>query len=198
MTTKLPFNLQRFGAAIGVAVALGFATRVHAFTLTAANAIGSVLEVAPANSTSETLRLQFFIDFTYPPEGSAIQPPGDFGNFIPEPLGPGLPSPLPGPASFGATITKPLTQPITVTTSYTYLMANFGDDSVYYYLGGQTGSLDSLSVPSGFGIDPGKFAYVSLFNPITSVPSVPDGGATIILLGGMVLSLAFLRRRFAA
>lgn len=189
MTTKLPFNLQRFGAATCVFVALAFATHVHAFSLTESNVIAFVQPATPSEPVDETARLQYLINISV--LGSAQAPDSNSYTLV---FGANVPIPLPGPATFATKITTG-SLPITLTTPYNYLMAKFGPDSVYYYLGGQTGTLESLFIPAGLGQNGNGLSHISLFNQLPG-GSVPDGGATIVLLGGAICGLAFLRRRY--
>jgi hypothetical protein len=183
------FHLRRLGAATCALVALAFASHAYAIALTSSNVIGIVLGAEPSDPSDETVRLQVFISLS---SGGSIVFPDD-ATYLPTLPGPGTPTPLPGPASFGEKITT-TTLPA---TSYTYLMAKFGPDAVYYYLGGQTGSIDSLFIPPNLGINGNGLSHISLFNRIGGGASVPDGGTTIALLGGAVWCLAILRRRFA-
>ena len=195
MLTKLHFPLRRLGAATCAFVALASANCVHAFSLTASHVIGFVQPAVPAEPVDETARLQYFIDVNN--LGGAVAPDGNSYTLV---FGASVPTTLPSPASFGTKISPaspPLLLPITLSTPYTYLMAKFGPDAVYYYMGGQTGALESLFIPAGLGTNGNGLSHVSLFNPTGGGPSVPDGGSTAALLGGVVACLMFLRRRFA-
>lgn len=193
MITKFPFNLRYLPSAISAVVALVCASRVHAFTLTAADVIGYVQPATPSEPVDETARLQFFIDLAN--NQSAVGP--DANSYFPV-LGPNVPSTLPSPATFATKITTS-SLPITISNPYTYLMAKFGPDAVYYYLGGQTGTLESLFVPPDLGTNGNGLSHISLFNQTGTGPgtSVPDGGATAVLLGFAVSGLVLLRRRVA-
>lgn len=191
MFTKLPSNLQRLGAVGCAFVALICATQVYAISLTGADVIGFVQPATPSEPVDETARLQFFIDIS---AGNSAQAP-DANSYIPV-FGANVPIPLPGPATFATKITTG-SLPVALTTPYTYLMAKFGPDSVYYYLGGQTGTLDSLFIPVGLGQNGNGLSHISLFNQLPDRPTVPDGGATAALFGGVVSCLVLLRRRFA-
>jgi hypothetical protein len=190
MLNRLHFHVRRFAAATCALVALASANYVRAISLTASHVIGFVQPANPAEPVDETARLQFFIDLNN--LGSAVAPDGN--SYTPV-FGASVPATLPTPATFGTKITTSL--PITLSAPYTYLMAKFGPDAVYYYLGGQTGTLDGLFIPAGLGQNGNGLSHVSLFNPTGGGPTVPDGGMTIALLGGAVCSLGILRRRFA-
>jgi hypothetical protein len=189
MLTKLPFNLQRLRAVGCTFVALICATQVHAISLTGADVIGFVQPATPSEPVNETARLQFFINVSV--DNSAQAPDLNSYTLV---FGSNVPIPLPGPATFATTITTG-SLPVVLTTPYTYLMAKFGPDSVYYYLGGQTGTLDSLFIPTGLGQNGNGLSHISLFNQLPG-GAVPDGGATGALFGGVVSCLVLLRRRF--
>ena len=73
------------------------------------------------------------------------------------------------------------------TAGYYYLLVKTGNADQVWYLGGTVASVD---IPTGFGSALGTSHY-ALFNPT----SVPDGGATMMLLGGALLALGVLRRK---
>jgi hypothetical protein len=77
-------------------------------------------------------------------------------------------------------------------TGYTYLLGKFGDrDYVWDVAGLQTVDLPSHPVA---GLHGDGLSHYALFNP----SSVPDGGMTLMLLGGALVGLATLRRKFRA
>ena len=194
MKTSLPYRVQRLFFAALAALSLACSTQLHAISLTQAQLIGYVRPANPADPADETARLQFFIMLLN--TGSAVQP--DQNTYVAQP-GAGVPAVLPSPAVFGTKISPSgpsLALPVTISTPYTYLMAKFGPDAVYYYLGGQTGSLTDLYIPPALGTTGNGLSHISLFNAIGG-PSVPDSGATLGLLGGTLLVLALVRRRFA-
>lgn len=118
--------------------------------------------------------------------------------------GDSAPSPFP---TFAAN-----TLSITITGGYyNYLFLHWGGpdtDIQYknpqlYYIGGDLGAL-TFNAPSNFipNRDPKQYglSFYSLYSPIEQVPppSVPDGGATVALLGMGLTALEGLRRRFKA
>lgn len=189
-----PFLLLRRASLVAVVlIAVTFAVQARAITLTAANMIGYVTPGTPANPENETSRLQFFIDLrnigiAVAPDGNEYFPNFDVGQF---------PATLPGPATLATTIVTG-TLPVVISSPYTYLMAKFGPDSVFYYLGGQTGSLDALFIPNGLGTNGNGLSHISLFNQTGESPRVPEGGATVTLLGGALALLTLVRRRWSA
>ncbi len=73
------------------------------------------------------------------------------------------------------------------TAGYFYLLVKNGNTDNVWYLGGNVASVD---IPTTFGEGAGTSHY-ALFNPTT----VPDGGATLMLLGGALVALGALRRK---
>ena len=173
-----------------VAVGCVASLNVRAITLTANDLVGYVVPGTPAGDPNETARLNYFIALNN--TGTAVAPDANLYTLV---MGSNVPDPLPGPAVLGPKIQTPNGLPVVIPASYQYLMAKFGDDSVFYWLGGQSGSLTSLFVPPGLTGGLG-LSHVTLFNEISSnLPGVPDQGATVILLGAVFVALAAVRRR---
>jgi hypothetical protein len=79
-------------------------------------------------------------------------------------------------------------------TGYSYLLAKYGTTAHVWYVAGLTGTQSiPLNEPSSLG-GQGQSHY-SVYNPGTSVP---DGGATVALLGLGLAALAMVRRKIAA
>jgi hypothetical protein len=79
-------------------------------------------------------------------------------------------------------------------TGFTYLLGKYGDTGHIWYVGGLSGvQTIPLNEPDSLG-GQGQSHY-SLFNPTPST-GVPDGGATVLLLGAALSALAFVGRRF--
>jgi hypothetical protein len=78
-------------------------------------------------------------------------------------------------------------------TGWSYLIAkydgpNYG--SVVWYVGGLNELVD---IPDTLGTGNWEISHYSLYNPSTSVP---DGGFTLMLLGGALVGLEGLRRKY--
>lgn len=73
-------------------------------------------------------------------------------------------------------------------SSWTYLFLKLGDQGHVWYVAGQ----DDVTLKAKFGKGLG-LSHFSLYNPTTT--TVPDGGATLGLLGLGMVGLGFLRRR---
>lgn len=80
-------------------------------------------------------------------------------------------------------------------TGWTYLLAKYNGPnygSVVWYVGDMTGTVDIPEwLPDSQGY---QISHYSLYNPT----SVPEGGMTLMLLGGALLGLETLRRRLRA
>lgn len=80
-------------------------------------------------------------------------------------------------------------------TGWTYLLAKYDGPrygSAVWYVGGMTGTVD---IPENLPFaNQYQISHYSLYNPT----SVPEGGMTLMLLGGALLGLETLRRRIRA
>jgi hypothetical protein len=193
MKTNRILALRPFHFAAFALLALASATCARALTLTSSDLIGFVLHPDGATPQHETARLQFFITLG---NGESAVAPSDLGDYTGIVLGSNVPFTLPTPATFGVQISgSPL--PITISSPYVYLLAKFGNDSVFYYLGGKTGTLNPTDLNIPTDVETTVLSHISLFNAIGGGTGVPDGGATIALLGGVLALFASLRRKFA-
>jgi hypothetical protein len=96
------------------------------------------------------------------------------------------------------------TTPTINVTGFTYLLGKYDGPNVgdhVWYVGGLT---DTVTIPDKLGtpLNPSQRAlglsHYTLFKS-SSVPNgVPDGSVTLMLLGGALMSLEALRRRFRA
>lgn len=80
-------------------------------------------------------------------------------------------------------------------TNWTYLIGKYGDTLFVWYVADINGFVDlpATAGSGGSGIGSGGgLSHWFLFNP---TPTVPDGGATLGLLGLAMLGLGYLRRR---
>ena len=177
-----------------VLTAFTLTTTSQAFTLTANDLIGYVMPGTPSGDGDETNRLQFFV--TLNNTGSAVAPDANSYTAV---FGSNVPQVLPDPVVFGTQI-QASALPVNIAAPYSYLMAKFGDNSAYYWLGGQTGSLTSIYIPAAFGSTGLGLSHVTLFNRTGDgdIPGVPDGGATVALLGAVLGLFGVLRWRIVA
>ncbi len=80
-------------------------------------------------------------------------------------------------------------------SSWTYLLAKHGTASYVWYVAGQK---DVTLLEKHSPVEKRGLSHFTLFNPITLTPdtqTVPDGGATLGLLGLGMVGLGYLRRR---
>jgi len=80
-------------------------------------------------------------------------------------------------------------------TGFLYVLGKYGGGGqsdggtwVWFLNGGQT----SVTLPQSFGAGGPGLSHIEFFN------QVPDGGATLMLLGGALVGLGALRRKFSA
>lgn len=80
-------------------------------------------------------------------------------------------------------------------TGFAYILGKYGQNSYVWFL---SGSLTDIVLPAQLS---GKeLSHSTLFNPGISPspsPSVPEGGATVLLLGAALAGFAALRRKLA-
>jgi hypothetical protein len=185
--------------AIAFAVVLALtATNAGAATVTLsigdAYYLGSINDGIPASPADEVQYINYLT--TLGPGDPDTQIPAGTGEIYNR-VGSTLAGPFPTATTSGAVKDDPANASgtYTLTSSYTYVLGK--------YDAGQAGSLvwvisgvavgDTLDLPNtynGHGI-----SHLSLYNP---GGSVPDGGVTLMLLGGALFGIETLRRRFSA
>jgi hypothetical protein len=79
-------------------------------------------------------------------------------------------------------------------TGWTYLVLKWSNNDRYWYVGGDTGVISFPSTSFNQNNQPQDLSGYSLFNPTSRVP---DAGTTLVLLGGSLIGLGALRRRFS-
>jgi len=77
------------------------------------------------------------------------------------------------------------------TGGFTYLLGKYGNNGSLVW--DVRGISEVVTVQSSFGTKGGGLSHISAYNPGTTVP---DGGMTLMLLGGALVGLESLRRRF--
>jgi len=168
--------------------ALAVAGPANAITIGLEYLFGTAVPGHPANPAAELVRLNQAIDYynTYvgPPIPSAPITNGIYDYVVYH--GSNVPSPLPDAIGPGEQIVQNVF-PFDITTPYLYLVAKFGDQDAFYYLGGQTGE---ITLVSPFPVQGGGISHITLFNP-TPIPEP----ATMLLLGSGLIGLAGLARR---
>jgi hypothetical protein len=74
-------------------------------------------------------------------------------------------------------------------TGFSYVIGKYGTDSFVWFVGGMVGDVTLDTSIAGSG----GLSHISLYNP-GDTPRVPDGGATLLLLGAALSGLGIVRR----
>jgi hypothetical protein len=102
--------------------------------------------------------------------------------------------PFPAAVYAGRVAASPTSTIINV-TGFAYVLGKYGSNgSLVWFV---NGALGEVSLPGSYvppGTQGGGLSHISWFTPVT----VPDGGATLMLLGGALVGLGALRRKFRA
>ena len=186
MTINLK-NLKAWVAAMAFAFVIGPLSNLSAISL----AIGDSRDLG-------------LIDPNHPASPAASE--GFIDILLAQPLGSG-PTPI-GANAYTRTLNDPLAgvypaadfaadlgaqfKDINLGSGYLYLLANYDGPnygSVVWYVGGLTGLIDIPDKALRYGL-----SHTYLFNPETPSNGVPDGGATLMLLGIGLSGLAAARR----
>ena len=176
--------------AIAMALVLGFSAtsaNAAAFTIGDAYYLGSIDPGSPASEADEAGYINHLIGMTAPSGPTVFEG----HSYVRSALGGAFPDAVEAGSSrdfeapFG---------PVNV-EGWTYLLGKYGNVDYVWYVAGQTGEwgLPANDAVPGAGGGQGMSHY-TLFNPT----SVPDGGMTLILLGGALVGLEALRRKFRA
>ena len=174
------------------------ATGVYAIAITDPNVVGTVVSGEPASEGIETIKANYLlslalgvVDISHTVPGPPGPPAGTTDLYSTNPT-----------YDFSGTVSGALkndTGDTAVPAGWEYVWAKYDGPqggAVLYYLGGAAVSLPSTSAPlwpntAGQGVG---LSHYTLFNPTTSVP---DGGATVALmglaLGGLSLGRRFLK-----
>lgn len=177
------------------------ATGAQAVIISNSRLLGTIVPGTPANPANETEMVRFLVAALNTGTSGAVAYPGagvSLGNNPDDPqtetytlwapTGLGLPAPL--PAATGAQTVTGNTTINLGALQYDYIVAKFGQDAEAFWIGGLSGE---LTIPNYTGNTNGLSGY-TLINGRTSVP---DGGATVALmgiaLGGLSLGRRFLK-----
>ena len=165
-----------------------------AVTLSAEDLIGTVEPGQPANAADELGRLNQLITMynTGVPGSPYSVTIGSFDYTFALISGSSVPV-APLPTAFGGfQVDEDDIATFHLTTSYLYLMAKFGQNDAFYWLGGQKGSPINLTFTgeNPFGSKGTGLSHITLFNP-TVVPEP----ATMLLLGLGLVGLTLIRRK---
>lgn len=179
--------------AAALVCSLAFVVPAGATTLTLDDLVGYVVPATPANLSDELAYANNLINWY---NGDIANPSGggytytlDAGSNVPAP---DLPLAT-GPGSQSVGVPG---YPIDV-TGYTYLFAKFGADGALFYLDGYT-SIDGFDPATGpFDAQGHGLSHIALFGPGTPPPPpprVPEGGATLMMVGFGLAGVGMLRR----
>jgi protein with PEP-CTERM/exosortase system signal len=186
-------------AICGVVVLVG-GSRAQAATITLNTADAGFLGVVDPGSPAELQHEAFYLNFLLDqPTSTSITisdtpgpPTNDEHTFIRSSNPCIQPSPCPDATLVNAVKADPPGDTSSLNlTAWTYLLAKYGNDSYVWFVG-NINAPDVAALPTT-GPNGNGLSHYSLFNQ-TGV-SVPDGGTTMMLLGGALLALALLRRR---
>ena len=194
-------NIRKWLAGLCLGATLFSATGAQAVVIANNLLLGTIVPGTPANPANETEMVRFLVAALNTGTSGAVAYPGtevNLGNNPDDPqtetytlwapAGLGLPAPLPAAAGV-QTVTSNTTIDLGA-LQYDYIVAKFGQDAEAFWIGGLTGE---LTIPNLTGNQNALSGY-TLINGRTSVP---DGGATVALmgiaLGGLSLGRRFLK-----
>ncbi|MBI5385321.1 MAG: VPDSG-CTERM sorting domain-containing protein [Verrucomicrobia bacterium] len=194
-------SLQQFVAASVVVAALFLAPNAGAVPVALDHMLGTVVPSVPTSGDDEAAMINFLVSkynsglYTTSPTVLGDNPadPGSetyklyFNHSV-------MPSQLPQ-AVYSSTRNPGTGNSTTInfgSQTYQYLYAKYGSDVEIYYIGDLSGT---WTLPNtGRVVNHNGLSHYSLFGGTTSPSPVPEGGATVALLGLGLLGLAFIRR----
>jgi hypothetical protein len=177
-------NLKQWAVAIACALTMGLTSQVSALTTSSSQYVGSITPNIPANPGAEVDYINALILLSINTSGSALgQTLVRSGNVLTLPT-----------ANLTGAI-KDDTSPSTSVdvTGFEYLLGKYDADQAgayVFYVGNLTGI---QTLPGDFNGH--SLSHWSLYN--AGGTSVPDGGATLALLGLAVTGLGFARRKLS-
>ncbi len=209
-----PMNLRNI--IIAVAAIVGFCHEASAVAIGLDRLIGTVEPGTPADPANETQMINFLVNAynsgTY--ANGVIHPLGD-NPLDPSPelyfLNVSAPTLVP---AFGSLSLTPTTDPIDHTTGgasdvytlntggfeYEYLTAKYGHRTALFYVGGLIGEIQvpmlSKNNPYFQGAGSGNGYGLSGTDFYNQRLQVPDGGASVMLLGLAVIGLAWGKKKY--
>lgn len=159
--------------------------------------LGRIVPGTPANEANETEMVRFLVTalngnnyaVSYPGAGMSLgDNPDDLNTEVYtlwHPDGLTLPAPLPSATGDGTTTSN---STFTLSGSWDYLVAKFGEDSVAFWVGNLAPG--SYTIPNLTGNQNGISGY-TLINGHTT--SVPDGGTSALLVGLGLIAIGMAR-----
>lgn len=181
---------------IAAVATMALATQLNALTI--AQSFGAVDPATPANATSEVSFINHLLTLSPVGENAPSFPPlldepvfdgNDYDRFDTV-LPVGAPTSI---TSVGGLQGQAPSSSVNV-TGFNYLLAKFGTTGYVWYVGNLSGS---QSLPLDLGQAGGQ-SHFSLYGLTGgNITTVPDGGATVALLGLALGALALVRRKLA-
>ena len=173
----------------GLALALSAST-AQAVTIGGDGYLGSVNNGTPSNSDAQITYINYLIGMplgdTDPPL-EAGNPPAPGGNIFVRSLEPCTPDLGGCPAATDGISDQTPSGTVNV-TGWEWLYVKYGGGAHVWYVGNLSGN---QAVP----LDGGQFGGQSHYALYNATTTVPDGGATLGLLGLGMLGIGYLRRR---
>lgn len=173
-----------------LALGLGATASAAPIAITDTNYLGYIDPGAPADATNEAL----FINAIRSLSLGELDPLVNLGN----PQDPytayrswNVFASLPAASAVGADSNNGYTGgTLQDVTGWQYLLVKFGNTSHVWVL--DPAATIDIEIPAALGTTGGGTSHYSLYN----YSGVPDGGATLMLLGGALVGLGALRRKF--
>ena len=181
----------------------GFASNAAALEITDAGVVGAFHGSIPSNTTNELAVAEFLLDMIAPSSDSNGPAAGITPCDITNDLGCYATSNVEYAGNLAAPV-QGASGDFTVDAGFDYALAKYGNAQagggyVLFYLGGAATSLPTASNILWGAANTEQFglSHYTTFVATTQF-DVPDGGATLMLLGAALGGLGFLRRRFNA
>lgn len=139
---------------------------------------------------SQVERLQTFISLYN--DGLAAPAGAPDARYV-ELHGADVPTPIPGYDGVSTDQIDPADPDLTTldlsAAGWDYLMVKWGNDSVYYYVGGAS------SIQVNNHVNPNGASHYRFFNVTGNIPGVPDGGLPLVMMGCGLVGMALVRCR---
>lgn len=196
-------KLNRIKTWLAVLCLGALASNASAVTINTNQVLGRIIPGTPANPANETEMVRFLVAALNTGSSGAVAYSGagvNLGNnpadggpevyTLWDPVGVTAGSaPLPL-----ATGTQTVTSNVNINLGafvYDWILAKFGQDSVVFYIGNLSGA---ITIPNLTGNRNGLSGYLLVNKRDLPQGNVPDGGATVALLGLSLAGMAMVRR----
>jgi hypothetical protein len=180
--TKQIMNLLKMAAAVAVSVWMGTTAQATVIVL------GTVDPASPANFDAEfgyvgnlvKMANGVILDDPYSNDGKTF-------DLLNNPI-----AILPTPVALGAVDVEDWNEAVNVPAGFQYALGKYGNIDVIWYLGGEAFTLPKNGSATGAGVG-GGISHYTLLKATTT--NVPDGGATVALMGLGLAGLGLVRRK---